>query len=201
MNNFEFEWQGKKYWYSRSMTAVVYVFARDRQNNNEWCILADKRGPGCPTCVGMWNVPCGYLDFNESIIGTKNQNSSGFTEGAALRELREETGVKLTPSDLKFHSLFTLPFGKKQNINCAFYAVLDKDVSEYPTSTQYSEPNEVSDIQWIPISHIDQYEFAFHQRPIIRDIYRMYVNIGWWMKLMLRLSNYLNKKYRNKLVK
>ena len=202
MENFEFEYKGKKYWYSRSLTAVVYAFAYSTVKK-QWCVLADKRGPGCPTCVGQWNVPCGYLDHNESILANIDGSCKGsFTEGAALRELREETGLKLTPWDLHLYSLFSLPIGKKQNVNCSFYAVLPKPMEYYreELTTENSEPNEVAEIKWIPINRLDQYEFAFRQKPIIYDIYHKYVKIGLFRKIMLKLSHFLNRRYRNTIV-
>ena len=81
MKNFEIEHEGKKYWISRSMATVVYVFAFIGE---EVYVLANKRGPGLPTNVGKWNCPSGYLDFDETL------------EECAVREVFEETGYKIT---------------------------------------------------------------------------------------------------------
>ena len=72
---------GKEWWISRSIavTGCVFTFL-----NGKWCVLANKRGEGTPDFQGMWNMPCGYLDFNET------------TAEAVIREVYEETGVRLT---------------------------------------------------------------------------------------------------------
>lgn len=174
MENFMFEHNGKQYWYSRSMTAVNFVFCRNK--NYEWCILANQRGPSAPSCVGLWNVPCGYLDHNESI-----------TE-AACRETKEETGVKVEEYQLNFWKLKTSPDKGKQNMNCQFYVVLDGITDLYPVSDQFNEPGETSDIKWIPITEVDKYNFAFNQKPAIFKIYNNFVEptmlrkIGLWFR-------------------
>ena len=63
LRNFEFEYNGEKYWYSRSITVATCIFCKDSDGN--WCALINKRGKGCPTAVGKWNVPAGYLDHDE----------------------------------------------------------------------------------------------------------------------------------------
>ena len=80
MNNFPITHEGKTYWVSRSMAVACFVFANI---NNEWRVLANQRGTGAADFNGLWNVPCGYLDFDET------------TKEAAMREVYEETGVKI----------------------------------------------------------------------------------------------------------
>lgn len=187
MQNFEFEYKGKKYWYSRSVTGVAYIFCRDRETS-EWCVLADKRGPGCPTNVGKWNVPCGYLDHNESVVE------------CAKRELHEETGVDVDVNKLKFYRLRTTPYGKKQNVDCSFFCILSGYTDEYKTTDQFSEPSEVDCIKWIPISTVCNYEFAFNQTPIIMDIYNRFVNISFVARIMLKVKNWIEKRYCNQIL-
>ena len=49
LRNFEFEYNGEKYWYSRSITVATCIFCKDSDGN--WCALINKRGKGCPTAV------------------------------------------------------------------------------------------------------------------------------------------------------
>lgn len=179
MENFEFEYEGKKYWYSRSMTSVCYVFCKNA--DGIWCILANQRGPKAPSCVGLWNVPCGYLDHNEDI------------RTAACRETLEETGVKVMQDQLEFWKLHTQPDKGKQNMNCQFYVVLNGTTDDYPLSNQYNEPGETSDIQWIPLSKLNDYKFAFNQKPNIREIFNNFVQPTYPRKIMLSLTKWLMK--------
>ena len=89
LKNFPFEHDGMIYWWSRSLTGVNVVFCYSKIDN-EWCVLADKRGEGCPTCIGMWNVPCGYCDTNETVKQT------------AIRESLEESGVRIPKDKCRF---------------------------------------------------------------------------------------------------
>ena len=76
MNNFPITQDGKTYWISRSMAVSCFVFA---PINGEWHVLANQRGTGTPDYQGYWNVPCGYLDFDET------------TKHGALREVFDAT--------------------------------------------------------------------------------------------------------------
>ena len=184
MQNFPFEYKGKTYWWSRSMTGVNYIFCFNHAIN-EWCVLASQRGPGCPTAVGKYCVPCGYTDCNETVKET------------AIRETYEETGIICPDKEVNFLFLRTNPHSKTQNYDCSFYTVLKDDVSLHPVSNANNEPNETSEIVWIPMSKIDKYDFAFEQAPVIKTVYKKYVNISWFRKIMLKLTDYLYSKFKN----
>ena len=106
MNNFSIEHEGKIYWISRSMAVVCFVFA---YIDGRWCVLANQRGEGTPDFQGYWNAPCGYLDYNETL------------EQAAIREVYEETGVKLT--EAKFLGYEEVNDGIKCGVNEYGYAI------------------------------------------------------------------------------
>ena len=67
---------GRTVWLSRSC-AVVGIIAVDNK------VLMVKRGLGCPDEVGKWVLPCGYLDYDETL------------QDAIIREVYEETGFNL----------------------------------------------------------------------------------------------------------
>ena len=156
MKNFPFEWKGKTFWYSRSVAVNLCSFAKNK--NNEWCVLANKRGKGTPDFQGYWNVPCGYLDFNES------------GEEAAIRETREETGVNIPLANVILRGTSTSPKENRQNVSFRYMAILDKTTDEYTFSTKNMEENEVDSIAWIPISQIDSYKGAFNHDAIIKNL-------------------------------
>ena len=51
-------------WFSRSMATAIFVFCKDA--DGDWCVLASERGEEAADFRGMWNCPCGYLDFDET---------------------------------------------------------------------------------------------------------------------------------------
>lgn len=148
--NFPVERGGHIYYVSRSIAVSIYAFCQDK--NGVWTVLANQRGPGAPTSRGLWNVPCGYLDYGESAVE------------AAARETFEETGVEIPLDKLKMMGVNSEPSRHphaKDNVTIRFAAVLDGTTDDYPTSAANSEPGEVTDIAWIPFSDIGKYKWAF----------------------------------------
>ena len=163
--NFSFRWHGKTLWYSRSFAVSSFVFCKNP--NGEWCILANQRGKGAADYHHLWNVCVGYIDFNES------------AEEAAIRETEEETCILcLDPKMLKLHKLISCPSENHQNITARFYLKIDEDGvnTETPSLVPEIEANavekdEVEAVAWIPISEIDNYEWAFNHKEAIMEIY------------------------------
>lgn len=156
MNNFSIEHEGKIYWVSRSMAVVCFVFA---YIDGRWCVLANQRGEGTPDFQGYWNAPCGYLDYNETL------------EQAAIREVYEETGVKLT--EAKFLGYEDSPSANRQNVTFRFYSIIhNAQPSNISLSTEAlgGEENEVASVSWIPVSNIKDFKWAFNHNYLINEI-------------------------------
>ena len=162
MYNFPIEYEGQTYWRSRSCTVVGYVFQKNTKG--EWFVLANQRGPGAPNNNGKWNVPCGYIDFNEDGLH------------AVQRETYEETGVKIDIEDWKFNCV-TFSEEGEQNINLNYVSVLPfYTIEDVKFSMEHMEKDEVSDIKFIPLSDIDKYEWAFNHENRIKEYFNKFVN-------------------------
>jgi ADP-ribose pyrophosphatase YjhB (NUDIX family) len=158
MNNFEFEHEGKKLWYSRSLACNILIFRKTI--SNEWEILACKRGQGCEFNKGLWNVPGGFIDFNEDAAS------------CALRELKEETGVVIDPIEVFFNRLDTEPHGVRQTMVASHYArFVEEDTQDWDFTTKYSEPDETEEIKWIPLSDINKYKWTRGQLELIETTF------------------------------
>lgn len=157
LQNFPFFYRGKLFWYSRSVATTLGVFAQNRKG--EWHILANKRGQGTPDFQGYWNIICGYLEHN--VTGAQN----------CQKEAYEETGVWVPLNYIKFQSLNTDPSENRQNVSLRYIAVLPGKCEDYDTSKEYCETNEVSDIQWIPLTDIDKYQWAFNHNSLIVEMF------------------------------
>lgn len=161
MYNFPFVEDGQTYWRSRSCTVVGYTFCKDK--NGYVYVLANKRGPGAPTCRGMWNVVCGYIDFED-----QDGNI------AVARETYEETGVKLKPEQFTFDSVSFSEDGDK-NINLRFWCELQGVIDDYPVSNAANEEGETSDIKWVKLQDVDTYVWAFGQKDTIHEMYDKHI--------------------------
>lgn len=153
---------GKTHWISRSVAVLATVTAFDGQ---DWYILINRRGEDCPDFHGMWNIPCGYLDWGESC------------EEACCREIWEECGVKLEPKDFKLFAVESDPVrSNKQNVTIRFIANLPADVLKMHLSDENSELNEIADIRWVKFTDADQYQWAFNHRELMDLIYKKIVS-------------------------
>ena len=161
MKNFPIQYEGKEYWISRAVAVVGYIFCNI---DGELYILANKRGKGCPDFQGYWNVPCGYLDFDET------------TREACCREIAEETNLTVNPKDLILYNILDDPTkDSKQNVTFRYWAYSNIFYKGQTIYAKGAEPDEVEEVEWIPIRKLDKYEFAFNQRKTIIELIRIYL--------------------------
>ncbi len=127
------------------VTVDAIVF---RKNISEWQLLLVKRK--FDPCKGMWALPGGFVEDDEEL------------EDAAMRELEEETGLKLTAMT-QMHT-----FGKigrdarGRNITVAYYAIVDgvdQSVKGADDADEASWVN-VADIKELAFDHMDMLVMA-----------------------------------------
>lgn len=87
------------------MAVVGYVF---KEVDGKLFVLTEKRGKGAADYIGHFCVPCGYLDFNETL------------EDAVLRELKEETGFIGDKEKLILLKVNSCPTENRQNVSAHF---------------------------------------------------------------------------------
>lgn len=186
MKNFPFEYGGQTYWYSRSVACSLYLFIYVK-NTKQWYILVSQRGPGCPSNINKWNVPGGYLDFDE-------------TPGeAARRECFEETGIRYD-GPLVLASVSTNIHSNAQNVVMSFYGTLVVDCLDDIRSkidVGHCEDGEVLDVDfWRAEFFFECFDYshqlmAFGQDDLIREIYKERINLGpirrWLVKMARKL--------------
>ena len=158
MNNFSVEFNGRTFWISRSIAVVGFIYGYDKDNNRY--ILAVKRGTGTPDpeFVGCWCLPCGYLDYDETI------------EEALKREVFEETGLNIeNPYFMNLLDVNSDPKSdKRQNVTFRYGYIVQEPITEVKLTAKNSEKNEVADIKWIPTNEIDNYKWAFNHNELIK---------------------------------
>ena len=135
-------------------SVAVYLFCKDA--NGDLYVLAGKRRGN--NNGGLYNVPTGQVGdkiFDESV------------EDAAVREVREESGINIGQSILKDigDEEYTSRYGV--NLGKNFMTVLNGATDNYKPGIGDGE-NEP--FKWIPVSEIKMYSWAFGQDKKIYNI-------------------------------
>lgn len=152
---------GREFWISRSIAAVVCILAKDLRGNRY--VLAVQRGEGTPDpeYVGAYCMPCGYLDFDETV------------KEAAQREVKEETGITFPISDFKLININDNPNSdKRQNVTFRFLVKSEVPIEDLGKliTTKNAEKDEVSDVTFIKLSEINNFRWAFNHEELIKEI-------------------------------
>lgn len=161
---------GKEIWHSRSVAVVGMVLML---HEGERYVIIGKRGPAVGNAVGKWCMPCGYLDWNESL------------EDAVTREVWEESGFNIYKSLNNFEVLHdhlhfpwridSNPESELQNVSL-HYAVYfnnnhlyDEGPARLPELTIKNNPvkNEVTEVKWVKVDDLIDYDMAFNHNNII----------------------------------
>lgn len=145
---------GREVWLSRSVAVVGIVCLI---KNNEAYFLISKRGKGSSDYQGLYNLTCGYLDFNESSVE------------AFIREVYEECGLDITPYMVDTTEenntpwyISTSPLENRQNVSITHYIIHSVDELPETKIMNIVEADEVEEILWIRYEEICNYKFAFN---------------------------------------
>ena len=149
---------GKIEWVARNIAALTLITGYDKSGRLN--VLANIRGPETPDPEfrGCWCLPCGYLDYDETIA-----------EGAA-REVFEETGLKINPKQLELFFINDNPKDdKRQNVTFRYKYTFPSYIENAILTSKNSEKGEVNCIKWILFDEIDNYKWAFNHDRIIKE--------------------------------
>lgn len=153
--------EGEKVWISRSVVVCMIFLIRTQTDTY---VVLTKRGTGCPDEVGKWCLPCGYLDYDETL------------KEAASREMYEETGIRVHPDDLQLFKIDSNPNSNKQNVTCYYYNEIGEKSVSYVLeniNTSYCEFNEVEKVAVVSLKEFyrdwKEEMFAFNHYNIIID--------------------------------
>lgn len=156
-----YEIDGKLIWESRSPALVAILIACFK---DEEYVLIGKRGPGTPDNQGKWNVPCGYLDWDEN--GYDGICREVYEEtGIYIPDLLEQDGNGIWIEENYMEQPFyvnTDPKGNRQNISLSYGLWFSCDYELPKLTNKNCEPDEVSDLKWLKVSQLESYDFAFN---------------------------------------
>lgn len=165
---------GKTYWISRSVAVTLTAVCVLKSTTY---VLISKRGNAVPDFKDHWCMPCGYLDFNETL------------SDAVKRESWEEVGLNIDsfvkdPNTYMLINYIDTPWDiqsdpKKSNrenisIRFGFLAVVNEDLPKLIPNNDCPEPDEVSDAKWVNIKTLSDYNFAFNHDEHIKKFINMY---------------------------
>lgn len=159
MQNFEFEHNGQKLWYSRSLAVSLLAHS---VFDDKIRILANKRGEGAEFNKHLWNLPGGFVDFNET------------AEEAACRETLEETGYIINPQDISLVNLDTNPKNSWRQTMVAKFNVALEHTPEHDVNFRLVNTNgEVEDVEWIALDELDNYNWVRGQKEYIKEYFNI----------------------------
>lgn len=152
-------------WHSRSLAVVVVITDPAHQH-----FLVEKRGVGCPDNVGKLCLPCGYLNWDETL------------KDAAIREVYEETGLFIKQDQLQMLQINDNVDNNRQNVSVYFIAEIDSDEildkmnsDGINTNTEQrgGEGNECEKIMWVTRNYVNlnKTEFCFKHEDVIEKVY------------------------------
>jgi 8-oxo-dGTP diphosphatase len=100
---------------------------------------------------GQYSIPAGHLDGNETVTA------------AAVREAKEETGVRIEASDIDFSSVMHRNEGDER---VDFFVHIRKWVGE-PANT---EPEKCDELRWVDLNELPQNTIPYVRRAIQNHI-------------------------------
>jgi ADP-ribose pyrophosphatase YjhB (NUDIX family) len=183
------------YWKSRCTSVQGFIFALmpEKINSEQMHILIIKRSENMDTEPNKFGVPCGYLDWNETLYE------------AMLREIYEETSLYIP--DYDDYIIFDnnkQPFfvdsnpnsiyNKRQNIEHNYVIVLDfsaASIDQFPKHIENYTSNETSLVKWMSWHDfsINELEWSFGHNRRIGDamVYYMegFANNEWYYKQII----------------
>lgn len=125
------------------VSTATYVYAKDKDGN--LYVLAGRRGSTAPTGANKLNPPMGMIDYGET------------PEESAIREIEEETGLKIKKTDLVDNG--EEEYANRKGIGGKNYSImLSGDITEYKIG---EGDGENSKFKWVKVEDIEDNDWAF----------------------------------------
>lgn len=151
---------GRQLYHSRSVAVVLVLVAKI---GTGYFYAIEKRGELAGLdCPGLWCLPCGYLDWNET--ATEAVRREAWEEiGLDLRQF--ETGALLGTSLEQPWFVSSTPSHNRQNVTLRFGLIFETGTLP-PLRTEH--PHEVADARWIKLGETSNFPFAFQHDQVMR---------------------------------
>lgn len=180
------------YWKSRasSVDAFIFALAPKEIEYGQLHVLIIKRSENMEAEPNKYGVPCGYLDWGETLYD------------AIIREVYEETSLYLPNYEkyLEFDNnkqpffIDSKPnsfYNERQNVGHQFIFTLDfseRSINEFPSHIEKFTSTETSLVKWLPWYDfiVNDFEWSFNHDQKIKDALSYFMqgfaNQEWYYK-------------------
>ena len=154
--------EGEEIWISRSVTVLPVLFFVSK---GIAYVPLGLRGKDLPEAVGLWGLPGGYLDYDET------------TTQAVYREVWEELGLDLLElrETFRFSGNFDHPYDihsqplRRQNVTLKYALMCHLDNADLPELNPQVSTGEVVEAKWVDVKTATSMTLAFNHHEIIRE--------------------------------
>ncbi|MEM6450570.1 MAG: NUDIX domain-containing protein [Cyanobacteria bacterium P01_D01_bin.105] len=153
---------GQEIWISRSVTVLPVLFFNQA---GDLYVPLGQRGEELPEGVGLWGLPGGYLDYDETA-----------TE-AVYREVWEELGLDIPQLLNQFHfegnlehpyEVHSMPL-RRQNVTLKYALMFHLGDADLPELNPQVSKGEVVEAKWVAVKDAVNRQLAFNHHQVIAD--------------------------------
>ena len=159
--------KGEEIWISRSVTVLPVLFFVSKGIQY---VPLGLRGEDLPEAVGLWGLPGGYLDYDET------------TTQAVYREVWEELGLDLPQlkENFRFSGNFDHPYDihsqplRRQNVTLKYALMFHLEDADLPKLDPKVSTGEVVEAKWVEVETAISMTLAFNHHEVIQECLEQY---------------------------
>lgn len=154
--------EGNEIWISRSVTVLPVLFFVSKGTQY---VPLGLRGEDLPEAVGLWGLPGGYLDYDET------------TTQAVYREVWEELGLDLPQlvEDFRFegdldhpYEVYSAPL-RRQNVTLKYALMFHLEDADLPQLNPQVSQGEVVEAKWVEVETALNMTLAFNHHDVMKE--------------------------------
>lgn len=154
--------EGEDIWISRSVTVLPVLFFVSK---GVQYVPLGLRGEDLPEAVGLWGLPGGYLDYDET------------TTQAVYREVWEELGLDLPQlvEDFRFEGDLNHPYEVystprwRQNVTLKYALMFYLEDADLPELNPQVSTGEVVEAKWVEVETALNMTLAFNHHAVMKE--------------------------------
>jgi len=153
---------GEEIWISRSVTVLPVLFCVSKGTQY---VPLGLRGEDLPEAVGLWGLPGGYLDYDET------------TTQAVYREVWEELGLDIPKLRESFrfegnldhpYEVYSQPL-RRQNVTLKYALMFHLEDADLPPLNPQVSKGEVVEAKWVEVKTALSMTLAFNHHEVIQE--------------------------------